>query len=78
MAIQPEFQIEQAVSVEVVEEEDTEPTLRREALVSLLIERTREAKEYHSKAFKQMATDMDAVSKGYSGGNWAVFKKKNV
>ena len=64
------IQIEQAVSVEVVAEEDNEPTLRREALVSLLIERVKGAKEYHSKAFKQMRVDMDAVSKGYSGANW--------
>ena len=70
MAIQPQMQFEQAITVETVEEADKDPSLRREALVSLLIERTREAKEYHSKAFKQMATDMDAVSKGYSGGNW--------
>jgi len=64
------IQFEQAVSVEVVAEEDNEPTLRREALVSLLIERVRAAKEYHSKAFKQMKVDMDAVYKGYSGNSW--------
>ena len=71
MAIQPEFQIEQAVGVEIIEEEeDKEPTLRREALVSHLIDRVKAAKEYHSKAFKQMKVDMDAVYKGYSGSNW--------
>ena len=64
------IEFEQAVSVEVVAEEDNEPTLRREALVSLLIERVRAAKEYHTKAFKQMAIDMDAVYKGYSGSSW--------
>jgi len=55
---------------EVVEEEDKEPTVRREALVAHLSERVRAAKQYHSKAFKQMKTDMDAVFKGYSGNNW--------
>ena len=64
------IEIEQAIAVEVVAEEDNEPTLRREALVSLLIERVKGAKEYHAKAFKQMRVDMDAVSKGYSGSNW--------
>ena len=64
------IEFEQAISVEVVAEEDKEPTLRREALVSLLIERVKTAKEYHSKAFKQMKIDMDAVYKGYTGNNW--------
>ena len=65
------IEFEQAVTVEVIEEEkDKDPTLRREALVSLLIKRVRDAKEYHAKAFKQMKTDMDSVSKGYAGGNW--------
>ena len=64
------IEIEQAVGVEIVEEEDKEPTLRREALVTLLVDRVKAAKEYHSKAFKQMKVDMDAVSKGYSGNNW--------
>ena len=65
-------EIEQAVEVVAVEveEEDKEPTLRREALVSHLSERVRSAKEYHEKAFKQMKVDMDAVYNGYSGKNW--------
>jgi hypothetical protein len=64
------IEIEQAIDRGVVEEEDKEPTLRREALVSLLIDRVKGAKEYHSKAFKQMKIDMDAVYKGYTGNNW--------
>ena len=63
------IEIEQAIDRGVVEE-DKEPTLRREALVSLLIDRVKSAKEYHSKAFKQMKVDMDAVYKGYTGNNW--------
>lgn len=66
------IEIDQAISVSPIEEDevDKEPTLRREALVSHLIERVRAAKQYHAKAFKQMKVDMDAVSKGYSGNNW--------
>ena len=63
------IEIEQAIDRGVVEE-DKEPTLRREALVSLLIDRVKSAKNYHSKAFKQMKVDMDAVYKGYTGNNW--------
>jgi len=68
--IEIEQEIDRGVGVEVVEEEDKEPTIRREALVAHLSERVRAAKQYHSKAFKQMKTDMDAVYKGYSGNNW--------
>ena len=66
------IEIDQAISVSPIEEDevDKEPTLRREALVSHLVERVRAAKQYHAKAFKQMKVDMDAVSKGYSGNNW--------
>ena len=65
------IEIEQAVEVVVIEEEeDKEPTQRREALVTHLLERVRTAKEYHAKAFKQMKVDMDAVYKGYTGNNW--------
>lgn len=59
------------VEVVVEEEEDKEPTQRRESLVTHLTERVRFAKEYHAKAFKQMKVDMDAVYKGYSGNNWS-------
>ena len=66
------IEVEQSVEVVVVEEEeDKEPTLRREALVNTLIEKVKAAKDYHEKSFKQMKVDMDAAYKGYSGNNWS-------
>ena len=59
------IEVEQSVEVVVVEEEeDKEPTLRREALVNTLIEKVKAAKDYHEKSFKQMKVDMDAAYKG--------------
>jgi hypothetical protein len=66
-----EIEIEQAISVEVVEEEEKEISERRKALVSQLVGKVKSAKQYHKKAFDQMREDMEAVFRGYSDKGWS-------
>ena len=66
-----EIGIEQAVSVEVVEEEEKDVSERRKALVSQLQGKVKSAKQYHKKAFDQMREDMEAVFRGYSDKGWS-------
>jgi len=65
-----EIEIEQAMSVEAVEEEEKEISERRKALVSQLTGRVKSAKQYHKKAFDQMRKDMEAVFRGYADKGW--------
>lgn len=51
-------------------EEIPEPTQRRRALVSEVQSRVENAKAFHSKAFKQMRSDMKAAYKGFNEKEW--------
>ena len=61
---------EDEMTIVAVEEEDTEPTMRRKALVSHWLELLHTAKGYHESAFRQMKTDMDSAYRGYDPKKW--------
>tara|TARA_B100000073_G_scaffold71230_1_gene52917 strand:+ start:289 stop:2343 length:2055 start_codon:yes stop_codon:yes gene_type:complete len=61
---------EDEMTIVAVEEEDTEPTMRRKALVSHWLELLHSAKGYHESAFRQMKTDMDSAYRGYDPKKW--------
>ena len=57
--------------IDTTDEERSEPTQRRTALVNQWLAKVKHAKKFHEKSFKQMRTDMDAVLNGYDEKNWS-------